>query len=433
MKAFATRTERSVAVPRKLPLTAWCTIFSLCVLLAANSGCGQSGQKYVAPPPPKVTVAKPVVKTITEYAEFTGNTKAYESVDVRARVEGFLESMEFTPSSEVKKGQLLFVIDRKPYKAQLEQAEADLASAKAKLQLAEAKLTRKQRAFKQRAVSEVDVIEARADKATAQASILAAQASIDLAKINLGYCSVTSPIDGIVSRNMVDVGNLVGSGESTLLTSVVQSNPIYAYFNVSERQLLEFRDRRRKAGINDESYRQSSEGWIFLGMANEKGYPHQGNIDYIDNTVDPTTGTISVRGKFANGGRDILPGLFVRIRVKLGTLSNAILVPDSALGMDQSGHYALVVGGDNKVERRKVEVGPMESGLRVVLSGLKAEDRVIVKGLLMARPGITVTPEETKIGGQKAGEKADGKSQGEKKQDKDKDAAKKDDNKKPKQ
>ena len=345
-----------------------------------------------------------------------------------------MESIDFTPSSHVKKGQLLFVIDRKPYQAQLEQAKADLATAQAQLQLAEATLVRKQRAFKQRAVSEVDVIQAQADKAKAQASILSAQASIDLAKINLGYCSVTSPIEGVVSRNMVDVGNLVGSGESTLLTSVVQSDPIYAYFNVSERELLHLREKRRQASrLEMETHGKVDDGWVFLGMANEKGYPHQGNIDYIDNKVDTTTGTISVRGKFRNENRDILPGLFVRIRVKIGILKDAILIPDAALGMDQSGQYALVVNAEDKVERRKVETGPLEKELRVVLSGLKADDRVIIKGLLMARPGVKVNPQETKIGEKKADEKAPDKGKAEEKQAPEKDAAKKDSNKKPKQ
>ena len=430
MKEFLTRTKRP-APPFKAFHTAWAMSLCLCVLLAANSGCKQNEQKYTAPPPPKVTVAKPLVKDITEYADFTGNTKAFESVDVRARVEGFLESMEFTPSSLVEKGQLLFVIDRRPYQAKLEEAQASLATAKAQLQLAQAKLVRKERAYKQRAVSEVDVIEAKADKATAQASILSAQASIDLAKINLGYCSVTSPIKGVVSRNLVDVGNLVGSGESTLLTSVVNMDPIYAYFNVSERQLLEFRERRRKA--RRESEGRSSEGWIWLGMANEKGFPHHGQIDYIDNTVDPTTGTISVRGKFPNVNRDILPGLFVRIRVKIGILKNAVMVPDSALGMDQSGHYALVVNQENKVERRKVEVGPMQKGLRVTLSGLKPEERVIVKGLLRARPGIAVNPEETKIVEKTPEDQASAKGKADDKKAPEKEAAKKDDTKKPKQ
>ena len=433
MKAFATRAGRSVAASKIKGLSRGMAL-CLCLLMGANLGCDKNKQKYVAPPPAKVTVAKPVVKTITEYTEFTGNTKAYESVDIKARVEGFLESIDFTPSSHVKKGQLLFVIDRKPYQAQLEQANADLATAQAQLQLAEATLVRKQRAFKQRAVSEVDVIQAQADKAKAQASILSAKASIDLAKINLGYCSVTSPIDGVVSRNMVDVGNLVGSGESTLLTSVVQSDPIYAYFNVSERELLHLREKRRQASrLEMETHGKVDNGWVFLGMANEKGYPHQGNIDYIDNKVDPTTGTISVRGKFPNENRDILPGLFVRIRVKIGILKNAILVPDAALGMDQSGQYALVVNAEDKVERRKVETGPLEKELRVVLSGLKADDRVIIKGLLMSRPGVKVNPQETKIGEKKADEKAPGKGKAEDKQAPDKDAAKKDSNKKPKQ
>lgn len=357
--------------------------------LLASYGCS-SDQGYQAPPPPAVTVSKPNSKDVNIWAEFTGNTQAFESVDIRARVEGFLDSVNFQPSSRVKKGELLFIIEPKPYQAQVDQALADLAIAKAELQLADATLIRKENAYKDRAVSEVEVIQARAEKTKAEASIKAAEAAVETARINLSYTSIHSPIPGMVSRNLVDVGNLVGRSEATLLTSVVNDDPIYCYFNVSESDLLEFMS--RKNARLDDAQTKKERNQVFLGLANEEGYPHEGFLDYVDNKVDPQTGTIQARGRFPNPKGRLAAGLFARVRISIGRIKNAVLVPELALGADQGGRYLLVVNAQNQVEYRKVKLGPLEGTQRVILEGVKAGERVIIKGLQRVRAGMTVTP-----------------------------------------
>lgn len=371
-------------------LKSTCMAATLCAaLLLALPGC--SGDKgYKPPPPPAVTVSQPTIKDVTVWVEFTGNTQAFESVDIRARVEGFLDSVKFEPSTRVKKGELLFVIEPKPYQAQLDQALADLAIKRAELQLADATLIRKENAYKDRAVSEVDVIQARAEKAKAEASIKAADAAVETARINLSYTSIHSPIPGLVSRNLVDVGNLVGRGEATLLTTVVNDNPIYCYFNVSESDLLEFM--KRKNARLDDPRTKKERNEVFLGLANEKGFPHAGVLDYVDNKVDPQTGTIQARGRFLNPKGELAAGLFARVRIPIGTMKNALLVPEAALGADQGGRYLYVVNAQNEVEYRKLKLGPLEGEARVVQEGIKAGERVITKGLQRVRPGMKVTP-----------------------------------------
>lgn len=360
------------------------------------AGC-KSDKGYAPPPPPTVTVSQPTEKAVTIWADYTGNTKAFEAVEIRARVEGFLDSINFEPSRRVKKGDLLFVIEPKPYQAQLDEALADLSIKKAELQLADATLIRKENAFKDRAVSEVDVIQARAEKAKAEASIKAAEAAVVTARVNLSYTSIRSPIRGMVSRNLVDAGNLVGRGEATLLTTVVNDDPMYVYFNLSEANLLEFLG--RKEGRFSDGPSDPARNKVYLGLANQKGYPYEGVLDYVDNRVDPQTGTIQIRGRFANPEGRLIPGLFARVRIPIGRLDKAVLVPEVALGSDQGGRYVLVVNDQGEVEHRRVKLGPLEDDLRVVLEGVKLGDKVIVKGLQRVRPGMKVnaqTAEEAK-------------------------------------
>ncbi|KMY68891.1 RND transporter [Desulfocarbo indianensis] len=373
-------------------------------LAAALPFAGCKGDKgYAPPPPPTVTVSRPVEKAVTVWAEYTGNTKAFEAVEIRARVEGFLESINFTPSSRVKKGDLLFVIEPKPYQAQLDEALADLSIKKAELQLADATLIRKENAYKDRAVSEVDVIQARAEKAKAEASIKAAEAAVVSARVNLSYTSIRSPVRGMVSRNLVDAGNLVGRSEATLLTTVVNDDPMYVYFNISEANLLEFLS--RKKGRFAEGPHDDDRNRVHLGLANEKGYPHQGQLDYVDNRIDPQTGTIQLRGRFANPEGRLIPGLFARVRIPIGRLDQAVLVPEVSLASDQGGRYVLVVNDKSEVEHRRVKLGPLEEDLRVVLEGVGPGDKVIVKGLQRVRPGMKVnaiTVEEAKTQAEQA-------------------------------
>lgn len=361
------------------------------ILLLAVAGCSEN--EYQAPPPQAVTVAEPTVKDVTFYADYTGYTQAQESVEVRARVEGFLESMHFEPSSVVQAGQLLFVIDPRQYLAQRDQAKGELAKCQADLELAKSTLIRKQNAYKDRAVSEVDVIQAKAEKAKAEAAIEAAKASLQTAQIDLGYTQIHAPLAGRISRNMVDIGNLVGAGEKTLLTTIVDDDPIYVYFNISENDLLTYL--KYASGDKDGSrHEYSAEPKAYLALALDEGYPHEGLLDYMDNTVDTSTGTIQIRGVFPNADRAIIPGFFARVRIPLGQRRGSLLIPDVAIGADQGGSYALVVDDKNVAQYRKLKLGPLEGELRVVLEGLSKGDRVIVNGLQRCRPGMVVAPQE---------------------------------------
>ena len=357
------------------------------VILIGLTGCQQS-QEFVEPPPPPVTVARPLHQTVTIYNEFTGTTEAIESVDIRARVEGFLDSIHFRPADDVVQGELLFVIEQEPYRAALDRAKANLQSRIADHRLAMATAKRKDAALKSRAISKLEVLQAEAEVLTAAAAVEEARARVRSAEIELSYTEIRAPISGRIGRNQVDEGNLVGAGEQTLLTTIVKYQPMYAYFNVNERDLLRYGENRRKEG----------EGWVpvfELGLANEKGYPHKGRLDYIDNRVDETTGTITVRGEFPNESGRMVPGLFARIRIPEPEQREALLVPENALGRDQRGTYAMVANSENVVEYRLLQVGPqVDGGLRIVEDGLRSEDWVVVRGIQRARPGAKVAPEQ---------------------------------------
>ena len=354
------------------------------------AGCSKEQNTYVPSPPPEVTVAKPHKQTVTDYAEFTGTTDACEFVEIRARVEGYLETIHFTTSAEVKKGDLLFIIDPRPYQAELNQAEADLLIRQAELKLKEATLKRKESAYKDRAISEVEVLEARAQRDQVRASIEASRATVEKAKLTLSYTRIHAPISGQIGRNLVDVGNLVGSGgDKTLLATIVNDDRIYAYFSVTERDMLYYRKQYRE---HQSTIRKEDEGVVYLGLFNEKGYPHKGKMDYMENRMDAETGTIQVRGVFPNPDNFLIPGLFARIRLPVGGPKEALLVPNLALSADQRSRYLLVVNNQNTVEYRSVQIGALIDGMRVIESGISADDRVIVNGIQRARPGIKVTP-----------------------------------------
>jgi RND family efflux transporter MFP subunit len=364
--------------------TGW--LLAAAVLLL--NGC-QKPNEYAPPPPPQVVVSNPTLQPITEYADFTGRTEAAELVEIRARVEGYLQSIHFKPGTQVKKGDLLFVIDPKPYQAKLDEARAELERRQAELKQADATLKRKEMAFKANAVSELEVLQGRADRDVAQATIQGAQAAIETAELNLSYTKIAAPIDGRIGRNLADVGNLVGATERTLLTTLVRDDPIYAYFSVSERDLLSYREHPSRM-----SSPTSNNGNVpvFLGLSSQSEYPYEGRIDFVNNRLDPSTGTIQVRGLFQNPEGRLLPGLFARVRVPIGTTEQALLVPERAVGTDQRGEYLLVVNAQNIVEVRIVTMGPLLQDQRVIRKGISAEDRVIVDGIQKARPGISVVP-----------------------------------------
>jgi RND family efflux transporter MFP subunit len=344
--------------------------------------------EVVAPPPPEVTVATPTQQDVTVFHEFVGSTEAFKSVEIRARVQGFLDTMSFEPSSFVRTGQQLFVIEKEPYEAQRDRAAAGLKAAQAGLARAESDLDRLEQAVATNAVSQQEVTRARAERDQASAGLLQAQAELTSAQIQLDYTTVQSPIDGLVSRNFVDLGNLVGAGESTLLTTVRQIDPIYAYFEVSERyvaQVLEQRGGHQNPGTADDIPATL--------LLEETGLEIEGRIDSLENTVDTGTGTIRIRGVFPNPDAKIFPGFFVRVRLPGELLEHALLVDESALGTDLGGRFLLIVGDDNVVERRYIEPGPLQADkTRVILSGLEPGERFIVDGLQRARPGMPVTP-----------------------------------------
>jgi RND family efflux transporter MFP subunit len=360
---------------------------TVALLLAA---CEKENE-YVPPPPPKVTVAKPVQQPVTNYLELTGNTQAVNTVQLQARVEGYLQALHFQEGSDVKKGDLVFTIQPEQYQAELQSALAEVQAQQAAVDHAETELKRYSRLFEQKAAAATDVDNWRFQRDSAKAALMNAQAQVDLAKLNLSYTRVTAPIDGRMGRRLVDPGNLVGAGgQKTPLAEINQIDSIYAYFTVNERDLLRVRKLQQESGAGDYRSRPIP---AYAGLANDEGYPHEGRIDFAAITVDPTTGTLLLRAIFPNEDRKILPGLFARIRVPVGREENAILVPEVALGFDQLGRYVLVVNDKNVVERRQVITGPEENGFIVIDSGLKPEERVIVNGLQRAIPGREVSPE----------------------------------------
>lgn len=369
------------------------------VALALAAGCGGSNT-FAPPPPASVTIAQPEVEDVVDYLEFTGTTVASGQADVRARVSGVLQSMHFEPGTQVEKGQLLFVIEPEAYEAQLQAAQAELASGKANLARAEIELERAERLRAKNAGTDIDVVKWRGERDLAQAAIKSAEAKISRAELDLSYTEVRAPITGRVGRHQVDLGNLVGEAEATVLTEVTQYDPMYVYFNLNERDLL------RVLAMHEQEVKEGKDNLgpeaelpVELALADETGFPHVGTTDFADSGVDPETGTLQIRGSFANSAptTSLLPGMFARVRLPIGSRPDRPLVDERAVGSDQSGEYVLVVGSEDKVEKRNVETGARIDGLRVVEGGLKGDEWIVVKGLQRARPGATVAPERTEM------------------------------------
>ena len=376
------------------------------VALACMSmlGCGEKAQVAV-PPPPEVIVSHPLKKEVTQYLEFTGTTAALEFVEIRARVEGWLESINFTPGSKVKKGDLLFVIDPRPFQAQVDQDEAALKGKQADLQLKQVNLKRAQQLLSSASISQLQYDQQSAEEAVANAQVGIANADLDKAKLYLDYTQVTSPTAGRVSRNYVDLGNLVGAaGDKTLLTEIVNDTSVYVYFDVSERDLLMIL--RKWPRIETEATSEREKPPAYLQLADETGYPHEGKVDFVESRVDPSTGTLRVRAIFSNDGGLLVAGLFGRIRVPMEK-KEAFLVPELAVGISQAGRYVLVVNKDRIVEQRLVKTGQLEGTLRVIEGGLDKNEWIVVNGIQRARPGAKVSPKESTISGtSEASEKA---------------------------
>lgn len=414
------------------PTAPWRRTVAAAFLLLAAAGCGAKNE-FQPPPPPAVTVANPVRKVIQRTLEFTGTTEPIERVDIRARVAGFLQEVKFTDGSAVEAGQSLFQIDPEPFatakrqavaaqrlaEAQAKSATAEFARAKAELDNASAQLARGQRAAEGGAVTAGELDDLRttrdsayASAAAAQAAIASAEAQIEAAKaqvaqteLDLGYADVRAPISGRVGESLVDVGNLVGSSEPTHLTTIVRYDPIYAYYTISESDLLMWlgwiKEGKNYSGPSESAKEDFP---LRLGLSNEEGYPHEGLYDYADLGVDRSSGTFRVRGAFPNPNRSIPPGAFVRIQVPLQE-EEALLVDERAVGRDQAGSFVLVVvdkEGGPTVERRAVKVAENFEHMRIVESGLTVDDRVIVNGVQRARPGAVVAPSEAEPAGDSA-------------------------------
>jgi RND family efflux transporter MFP subunit len=376
-------------------------VFAILAAAWLVAGCEQKNT-YVEPPPPKVTTAQPLRQEVIDYLEFTGTTRAFEEVEVRARVAGFLQSMHFTPGTQVEKGDQLFVIDPREYRAALNAAKAEFDSANAQLRRAEAEFARAERLFKQKAGAEKNVVQWRGERDIARAAVAMAKARVERARLDMDHTKVTAPIAGRVGRNLVDAGNLVGEGEPTLLTAITRYDPMYVYFNLNERDLLKvmsvYRQRVQEKGLDTSTDREvDAEIPLFLGLANEAGYPHKGKYDFGESSVDPGTGTLQLRGVFPNPGKPpvLLPGLFTRLRMPIDKREDALLVTERAIGADQGGRYLLAVNSENVVEKRLIRMGQLVDGLRVIEEGLQPGDWIIVNGLQRARPGAKVDPERT--------------------------------------
>ncbi|MGC3971804.1 MAG: efflux RND transporter periplasmic adaptor subunit [Pirellulales bacterium] len=361
-------------------------------ILIGVGGCRPQNQ-FQPPPPPKITVAKPLRQDVIDTIDFTGTTRPIATVELRARVEGYLERIAFTDGATVKAGDLLFVIEKAPFQAAVNVAKANVQKAEAALQLADATLARTQQLVTNNAASQQQLDVDAANRATAAAELAATQAALTQADLNLGYTEIRAPIGGRIGRHLIDVGNLVHA-EQSLLGVIESIAPIYAYFNVSERDLLRFMDMMRQHKLPDPTKEPPT---LYLGLANEQGFPHEGHLDFRELGVDAGTGTILRRAVYDNADQTLIPGLFVRIRAGVGRPQAKLLVDRAAVGTDQRGDFVLVVNEKNIVEYRTVRLGIAVGDLQVIEDGVGADDRVVLNGLQRARPGSPVAPEESQI------------------------------------
>ena len=361
-------------------------------------GCGPSGSAAQAPPPPQVSVAAVVEKRVKDWDEFTGRFQAVETVEIRPRVSGYIDKIAFKEGSLVKQGDLLFVIDPRPYQADYDRAAADLKRYKTALELARIESTRVQRLRESGAVSQEELDERTSTVAQAEANVAGAQAALESAALNMGFTRVTSPVTGRVSRAEVTRGNLVTGGNNggTLLSSVVSMDPIYLYFDSDEQAYLRYMEMARSG---ERTSPREATSPVHIGLANEEGFPHSGTMDFVDNQLNPQTGTIRARAVFANKDGLFTPGLFARVQLVGSDDYNAILIDDRAVNTDQSQKYVFLLGADNKVEYRKIKLGRVIDGLRIVREGLKPGDVIVVNGAQRVHPGLTVAPQRVTMGG----------------------------------
>src|SRR5260370_658369 len=364
----------------------------------AGGGSGTSGRgARSARPPPQVSVAKVLERRVKDWDEFTGRMQAVETVEIRPRVSGYIDRVAFTEGGQVKRGELLFVIDPRPYQADTDRAAADLKRYKTSLDLARIELTRVQRLKDSGAVSEEELDERKSTVAQAEANVAGAEAALEAASLNLNFTRVTSPIAGRVSRAEVTRGNLVTGGINggTLLSSVVSMDPMYLYFDADEQSYLRYAQIAHSVvgpGPN------GAQNPVQVGLANEDGFPHPGTLDFVDNQLNPQTGTIRARAVLQNHNGQFTPGLFARVQLLVSGEYSAILIEDRAVNTDQNQKYVLLLGANNQIEYRKVKLGRVIEGLRIVREGLKPGDVIVVNGAQRVHPGVTVTPQRVVMG-----------------------------------
>lgn len=360
--------------------------------LALLAGCESAADNDAPPPPPEVSVAEVLVRDVQHWDEFTGRIEAVESVELRPRVSGYIERVNFTEGGEVAKGDVLFVIDQRSYRAALARARADFARAKSEEGLANSELERARGLAEARAVSTEELEQKSAAVAQAQANVLAAQAAVDVAALDLEFTEVRAPVAGRAGRALVTTGNLA-QADSTLLTTIVSLDPVYVYFESDERTFLRYVEMER----NGE--RSNGHNPVRVALANERGFPHEGKLNYMDNQVDPRTGTIRARALLSNADRRFTPGLFARVQLLGSGTFRALLVDDKAVLTDQDRKYVYVVGDDGLAMRRDVHTGRMVEGLRVIESGLSPGDQVIVHGVQKVFfPGMPVQAQQIAMG-----------------------------------
>jgi len=367
---------------------------ALAVCALALGGCGRK-PAAAAPPPPTVTVAHPLQKNITEWDEYTGRFQAVETVEIRARVSGFIDSIHFTEGQLVKQGDLLFVIDQRPFKLAVDQAKADLERAQAKLEIATLDVQRATPLIENQTLTGREFDTRKSTQRDAAGQVASAQAALETAQLNLEWSEVRAPISGRVSDHRVDAGNLITGGPNgaTLLTLIVSIDPIHFVFDGSEADFIHYL-RLARAGARPSS--RDAQNPVSVRLADETTFAHQGRMDFVDNVVNPKTGTIRGRAVFDNKDGFLTPGFFGRMRLFGGT-HDAVLVPDSAIASDQSRKIVFTVADDGTVGVKLVELGPIVDGLRVIRSGLAASDRIVIDGLPRARPGQKVTPQDGEI------------------------------------
>jgi RND family efflux transporter MFP subunit len=364
---------------------------AICCCVAA-AGCARAPAQQIQLPPNKVTVSYPVEKAVADYVEFTGQTSAVKTVEVRARVWGYLESLHFTEGAIVNQGDLLFQIDQKPYKALVDQANGKIAQDNAQLKHNEATYRRYEKLKVQSAVTQEDLDRVLADRDAMKATLQADTADLEAKQLDLDYTTIRSPITGRVSRFEVTEGNVVQSGQNggTLLTTIVSVDPMYVYFDVDERTLLAVRRLIRSGSLKNA---QESAFPIAVGLADEDNFPHYGLVNFLDNRVDAGTGTLRVRGVFENHDGFLSPGLFVRCHLPLGEPRPRLLVAEEAIASDQEQKFVYVVNDANEVSYRPIQPGRLYDGMRVIEGGLAKNEKVVVKGLQRVRPGIKVEAE----------------------------------------